>query len=307
MLEARGYELLGEGVRGGAGVVYKARQRRLNRLVAVKTIGIGRQVSPVDVQRFRNEAEILGGLSHPHIVPVYEVAESDGRLFLFMPYLEGGSLADDLGSYRDDPRAAAQLLATVAGAVHHAHRHGILHRDLKPSNILLDQAGQPHVSDFGLARRLDGESDLTVSGAIMGTPSFMAPEQAQRQGRRGAPTTSTDVYGLGAVLYALLTGRPPFRGETPLDTLEMVRSTAPVRPSTLNPRVDRDLETICLKCLEKEPKARYGSADALADDLERWLGGEPIEARPVGAVLKGWRWARRILRSRVCSAWSGCC
>ncbi|MFI5454954.1 MAG: protein kinase [Isosphaerales bacterium] len=291
VLEARGYELLGEGSRGGAGVVYKARQRRLNRLVAVKTIGVGRQVTPTDLQRFRNEAETLGGLSHPHTVPVYEVAEHDGRLFLFMPYLEGGNLADDLGSYRDDPRAAAQLVATVARAVHYAHRHGFLHRDLKPSNILRDRAGEPHVSDFGLARRLDADSDLTLSGAIVGTPSFMAPEQAQ--GRRGAPTTSTDVYGLGAVLYALLTGRPPFRGETPLDTIEMVRSTAPTRPRMLNPRVDRDLETICLKCLEKEPKARYGSAEALAEDLDRWLGGEPIEARSVGSLVRGWRWARR--------------
>jgi serine/threonine-protein kinase len=195
VLEARDYELVGDGagVRGGAGVVYKARQRRLNRLVAVKTIGAGRQVSPQDLQRFRNEAETLGALSHPQIVPVYEVAESDGRLFLFMPYLEGGSLADRIDSYRDDPRAAARLVMTVAGAVDHAHRHGILHRDLKPSNILLDRAGQPHVSDFGLARRLDVESDLTVSGAIVGTPSFMAPEQAQGQGRRGAPTISTDV------------------------------------------------------------------------------------------------------------------
>ena len=225
VLEARGYELLGEGARGGAGVVYKARQRRLNRLVAVKTIGIGRQVSPIDLQRFRNEAETLGGLSHPNIVPVYEVAEDDGRLFLFMPYLERGSLAGGLDSYRDDPRAAARLVATVARAVHHAHRHGFLHRDLKPSNILLDQAGEPHVSDFGLARRLNVESDLTLTGAIVGTPSYMAPEQAE--GRRGAPTTSTDVYGLGAVLYALLTGRPPFRGGTLLDTLEMVRGTTP--------------------------------------------------------------------------------
>ncbi len=261
MLKDRGYELLDKGVPGGAGVVYKARQRRLNRLVAVKTIGVGRQVSPTDLQRFRNEAETLGGLSHPHIVPVYEVAESDGRLFLFMPYLEGGSLADAAASYRDDPRAAAKLLATVAGAVDHAHRHGILHRDLKPSNILLDRDGQPHVSDFGLARRLDADSDLTVSGAIVGTPSFMAPEQALGHARRGAPTISTDVYGLGAILYALLTGRAPFRGETPLDTIEMVRNTAPIRPSTLNPRVDRDLETICLKCLEKEPTARYSSAN----------------------------------------------
>jgi eukaryotic-like serine/threonine-protein kinase len=293
VLEARGYELLDKGVPGGAGIVYKARQRRLNRLVAVKTIGVGRQVSPTDLQRFRNEAETLGSLSHPHIVPVYEAAESDGRLFLFMPYLEGGSLADKTASYSDDPRAAAQLLATIAGAVDHAHRRGILHRDLKPSNVLLDRDGQPHVSDFGLARRLDGNSELTVSGAIVGTPSFMAPEQALGHGRRGAPTTSTDVYGLGAILYALLTGRAPFRGETPLDTIEMVRSTAPIRPSTLNPCVDRDLETICLKCLEKEPTARYRSATDLVDDMERWQRGEPIVARPVGPLVKGWRWARR--------------
>jgi tetratricopeptide (TPR) repeat protein/tRNA A-37 threonylcarbamoyl transferase component Bud32 len=295
VLEERGYELLGEGARGGAGVVYKARHRRLNRLVAVKTIGVGRQVSPLDLQRFRNEAEILGALRHPLIVPVYEVAESAGRLYLFMPYLEGGSLAGDLEKYCDDPRAAASLVTKVASAVHHAHRHGILHRDLKPSNILLDEAGEPHVSDFGLAKRLDEnvESGLTVSGAILGTPSYMAPEQAQSQGRRGAPTTSTDVYGLGAVLYALLTGRPPFRGDTPLDTIEMVRSSTPVRPGTLNPRVDRDLETICLKCLEKEPKARYASALDLAEDLERWLAGEPIAARPIGPAARAWRWARR--------------
>jgi tetratricopeptide (TPR) repeat protein/tRNA A-37 threonylcarbamoyl transferase component Bud32 len=291
VLESRGYELLDENACGRKGVVYKARHRRLNRFVAVKTIGVGRQVTPNDVQRFRIEAETLGRLKHPNIVPVYEVAERDGRLFLFMPYMEGGSLAEKLAAYCDDPRAAVRLVATIAGAVHDVHRHAILHRDLKPSNILLDCAGEPHVSDFGLAKRLDADSGLTVSGEIVGTPSFMAPEQVE--GRRAAPTTSTDVYGLGAILYSLLTGRPPFRGETPLDTIAMVRSTAPVRPRMHNPRVDRDLETICLKCLEKEPTARYGSAKALVDDLERWLRGEPIAARPVGTVVKGWRWARR--------------
>ncbi len=291
VLEARGYELLGAPTHGGTAVVHKARQRRLNRLVAIKTIGVGRQISPLDVERFRNEAETLGALSHPNIVPVLEVAEHDGRLFLFMPYLEGGSLADNIEAYRDDPRKSAELLATVAHAIDHAHRHGILHRDLKPSNILLDQSGEPHVSDFGLARRLDMDSGLTISGAIVGTPSFMSPEQAQ--GRRTALSTSTDVYGLGTVLYVLLTGQPPFRGETALDTIEMVRNIAPTPPRILNPRVDRDLDTICLKCLEKEPKARYASAEALADDLESWQSGKPIAARPVGPLVKGWRWARR--------------
>ena len=291
VLGSRGYELLGAHARGGTAVVHKARHRRLNRLAAIKTIGVGRQVSPLDLERFRNEAETLGSLSHPNIVPVYEVAEHDGRLFLFMPYLEGGSLADNIASYRDDPRKTAKLVATVARAIDHAHRHGILHRDMKPSNILLDRSGQPHVSDFGLALRLDMDSDLTVTGAIVGTPSFMAPEQAQ--GRRSALTTSTDVHGLSAVLYTLLTGQPPFRGETTLDTIEMVRNTAPTSPRMLNPRLDRDLDTICLKCLEKEPQARYGSALALADDLERWLAGEPIAARPISPMAVGWRWARR--------------
>jgi serine/threonine-protein kinase len=291
VLEARGYELLGKGVRGGGGVVYKARQRRLNRLVAIKTIGVGRQVSPVDLERFRNEAETLGALSHPNIVPVYETAEHEGRLFLLMAYMEGGSLAAHVADYKDDPRTAARLVATAARAVDHAHRHGILHRDLKPSNILLDAAGEPHVSDFGLAKRIDTDSGLTLTGAIVGTPSFIAPEQTL--GRRGALTTSTDVYGLGAVLYALLTGRPPFQGETPIDTIDLVRNSAPPRPSVLNRRVGRDLEIICLKCLEKEPSRRYRSALALAEDLERWLEGRPIEARPVGSVVKTWRWMQR--------------
>ncbi|HKI17803.1 MAG TPA: serine/threonine-protein kinase, partial [Isosphaeraceae bacterium] len=258
---------------GGMGVVYRALYRGLKRDVALKQIIAGPLASEADIQRFRNEAESAAQLDHPNIVPIHNVGEQNGQRYLTMRLIEGGSLASHLSRFAGNPRAAARLMAAVTRAVHDAHQHGILHRDLKPSNILLDGDGQPHVSDFGLARRIGVESTLTGSGAILGSPPYMAPEQAA--GRVSEITTATDVYGLGAILYALLTGRPPFRGETPLETLDQVRSTAPEPPSRANPRVDRDLETICLKCLEKEPKARYGSAQAVAEDLERWLRGEP--------------------------------
>jgi tetratricopeptide (TPR) repeat protein/tRNA A-37 threonylcarbamoyl transferase component Bud32 len=285
------YELLEVIGRGGMSVVYKARQKSLNRLLAVKMIRARDAEATVDLQRLLHEAETIAHLDHPHLVPVYEVGWDQGVPYFSMKLMEGGSLADALPRWAVQPRAAARLMVQVARAVHHAHQRGILHRDLKPSNILLDQDGQPHVSDFGLAKRLETNSGLTQSGAIVGTPSYMAPEQAR--GRQGTITTATDLYGLGAILYTLLTGHPPFRGDTVLDTLEQVKELEPERPSGKNRRVDRDLETICLKCLRKEPRQRYGSAEALAEDLERWLTGVPILARRTRLGERLAKWAKR--------------
>ncbi len=285
------YEVLAEIDRGGMGVVYRARQRSLNRLVALKILRSGGLADDDDVRRFRLEAEAVARLDHPNIVPIHEVGDHDGFSYFAMKLIEGTSLARRPPGPAADPRAAVRIVATVARAVHHAHQRGVLHRDLKPSNILIDAEGRPHVTDFGLAKRVEGDSELTQSGAILGTPSYMAPEQAS--GQRKAVTTATDVYGLGAVLYALLTGRPPFRGDSVLETLERVRHTQPEPPSGVGRGVDRDLETICLKSLEKEPERRYASALALAEDLERWLGGEPIQARPVPGLERAWLWCRR--------------
>jgi WD40 repeat protein len=282
------FDNLEEVARGGMGVVYRARQRRLNRVVALKMILAGEFASPDAVQRFCAEAKNVARLDHPHIVPVYEVGEHNGLPYFSMKYIDGGSLVQRPPA---TPREAAGLMAKVARAVHHAHQRGILHRDIKPGNILLDAAGEPYVSDFGLAKHVEAATAHTLSGAVVGTPSYMAPEQARGHSKR--LTTAADVYGLGAVLYELLAGQPPFRGETPLETLQLVLTQEPTPPSRLRPGVPRDLEVVCLMCLQKEPEKRYGSALALAEDLERWLTGEAIRARAAGRLERTARWVRR--------------
>jgi WD40 repeat protein/tRNA A-37 threonylcarbamoyl transferase component Bud32 len=285
------YEIQAELGRGGMGVVYKARQISLNRPVALKMIRSAALATDDEIRRFLNEAEAVAKLDHPNIVPIYEVGEHDGQRYFSMKLIAGPSLHESLSAFGADPKAAARLMVTVAEALHHAHQRGILHRDLKPSNILLDEQGRPHVTDFGLAKRVEGDEVMTLSGAVLGTPAYMAPEQAW--GKRRLVTTLSDVYGLGAVLYALLTGAAPFGGETAVETLDRVRREPPVPPSRVNPKVPRDLEVTCLKCLEKDPGRRYASAQALADDLARYLAGEPIQARPVGSAERAWRWCRR--------------
>jgi hypothetical protein len=286
------FELLRELGRGGMGVVYQARQKSLDRVVALKMILPGPLANAEDLQRFRVEAEATARLHHANIVTVHEVGAENGQHYYAMDFINGPSLAQRLQAGPLSGRAAARYVLTIARAVHHAHRHGILHRDLKPSNILLDEDDQPHVTDFGLAKRLGGDSSQTRTGAIMGTPSYMAPEQAA--GRNKELTAACDVYGLGAILYELLTGRPPFRSETPLDTLTCVLEQDPAPPRLLNPKVDHDLQTICLKCLEKDPQRRYETAEALANDLDRYLSGEEISARSFNVID---RLARTLERS----------
>ncbi|MBA4189456.1 MAG: hypothetical protein C0467_15810 [Planctomycetaceae bacterium] len=310
-----GYELLEIIDHGGMGVVYKANQVKLRRIVAVKMIA-GFRVGPKQLARFRVEVEAVAQLQHPHIVQIYEVGEVDGHSFFSMEYLDGGTLSHQLEAGPLAPRAAAELLEVLARAIHHAHTRNIVHRDLKPGNILLnaecgtrsaefkhESAGTdsalriphsaivPKVADFGLAKRLGSDSDHTATGEVVGTPNYMAPEQAA--GRSNTSGPACDQYALGAILYEALTGRPPFQSNTVLETLRMVVSDEPESPRSIRPEIPRDLEAICLKCLEKKPAHRYPTAEALADDLRRFLAGLPVVARPQSRVARGLKWCRR--------------
>ena len=258
------YELLEEIGRGGQGVVYRAHQRSLNRKVALKVIGLGPWATEPHLKRFRREAQAAASLEHPGIVPIYEVGQRDGSCYFSMKFIEGGQLDEVVKREPMPIRGAVELIAKIARTVQFAHDHGILHRDIKAGNILLDARGEPHLTDFGLARLVETESTVTRTREVMGTPSYMAPEQAG--GKDAEPTSATDVYGLGAVLYQLLTGQPPFAGGTTFETIRLLLETEPRPPRLLNPKIDRDLSTICLKCLEKDPKRRYSSALALAED-----------------------------------------
>jgi serine/threonine protein kinase len=319
-----GYEILDVLGQGGMGIVYKARQPRLNRLVALKMILAGPHAGREHLARFQTEAKAVASLQHPNIVQIHEVGEYNGRHFLALEFVDGAPLDKILGGKPQDPYQSARLVATLAYAVQAAHDHGIIHRDLKPANILIQKVGAttsgprrpaetvqtrllrkestlldphgsawgiPKITDFGLAKRMEEQDGNTVTGAIMGTPSYMAPEQATGKTDQVGP--AVDVYALGAILYEMLTGRPPFAGVTPLDTLRQVQSQDPVPPTRLQPRLPRDLETICLKALQKEPRQRYSSAADLGQDLERFLAGEPIHARPVSLWIHAWKWAKR--------------
>jgi TolB-like protein/tRNA A-37 threonylcarbamoyl transferase component Bud32 len=294
------YELLEEIGRGGQGVVFRARQKSLNRTVALKVVSLGQWASKVHLKRFRLEAEAAARLEHPGIVPIHEVGERDGSCYFSMKFVEGGQLDEVTKRTPMSIRQAAELIAKVARTVHYAHEHGILHRDIKPGNILLDAKGEPHLTDFGLARLVESESSVTQTLDVLGTPSYMAPEQAV--GNNAAVSSVTDVYGLGAVLYQLLTGHPPFAGGATYETIKLLLDTEPRPLRSLNPKIDRDLSTICLKCLEKDPKRRYSSALALAEDLERWLKHEPILARHIGIIARGRKWVRRNPTSALLAA-----
>jgi serine/threonine protein kinase/tetratricopeptide (TPR) repeat protein len=294
------YELLEEIGRGGQGVVYRAHQKSLNRTVALKAIGLGPWATEAHLKRFRREAEAAASLDHPSIVPIYDVGERDGSCYFSMKFVEGGQLDEVVRRAPISTRQAVELIAKVARTVHYAHEHGILHRDIKPGNILLDDKGEPHLTDFGLARLVETESTVTRTLEVLGTPSYMAPEQAV--GNNAAISGVTDVYGLGAVLYQLLTGHPPFAGGTTYETIKLLLDTEPRQPRLLNPKIDRDLSTICLKCLEKHPERRYSCPLALAEDLERWLKHEPIRARRTGIFSRGKKWVRRNPTSALLAA-----
>jgi serine/threonine-protein kinase len=298
-MEVPGYQLLEELGRGGMGVVYRAYQVKADRLVALKMVLNGELASSEELRRFKDEAPAIAALDHPNIVSIYDVGEHAGCPFFTMKLYKGGSLASRIARGPLPSQEAAETVRIVAEAIQHAHHKGIIHRDLKPGNILLD-GGKPHVTDFGLAKRLDVKDPKTLTGMVLGTPGYMAPEQALGN----AATAATDVYGLGAVLYAVLTGRPPFQAETPLDTLDQVVNKPPAPPQFLNPNIDEDLETICLKCLEKEPAARYASAEELKLDLDRYRNGQPIQARPpswLETLLRQWAKRAAVLDT---SSWS---
>ncbi|MGC3971083.1 MAG: serine/threonine-protein kinase [Pirellulales bacterium] len=281
------YELLEVIARGGMGVVYKARQVSLARLVALKMLLKGEHASSKDAARFQTEAEAAAAIDHPNIVPIYEIGSHDGRQYLAMKFIDGQSLAS---VPRSNAHTEAARVLIISKAVHFAHQRGVLHRDLKPGNILVDDTGTHYVADFGLAKRIDAQVSLSETGDIVGTPRYMAPEQAN--GKRDL-TTAVDTYALGVILYERLTGRTPYNGLTMLEIIRQLRDEEPVKPSSIVPTLDRDLETICLKCLDREPGQRFASTGDLADELERWIRGEPIQARPVGRVERTWRWCKR--------------
>jgi serine/threonine protein kinase/Tfp pilus assembly protein PilF len=294
------YELLEEIGRGGQGVVFRARQKSLNRTVALKVVSLGQWASEAHLKRFRREAEAVATLDHPNIVPIYEVGERDGSCYFSMKFVEGGQLDEVVRRAPMSIRRAVELMFRLARTVHYAHEHNVLHRDIKPGNILLDQKGEPHLTDFGLARLVETESTMTRTLEVLGTPSYMAPEQAV--GNNAAVSSVTDVYGLGAVFYQLLTGHPPFAGGTTFETIKLVLDTEPQQPRLWNRKIGRDLSAICLKCLEKDPKRRYPSALALAEDLEHWLKHEPIRAKRSGFFTHARKWVRRNPTSALLAA-----
>ncbi|HZZ78435.1 MAG TPA: protein kinase [Gemmataceae bacterium] len=285
-----GYDILRIIDHGGMGVVYEARQRELGRTVAVKMIS-GAKLRPKSIDRFRAEAEAAARLHHPNIVHIIQYGDVNGRPYYSMEYVSGGSVGDRIARQPLTPHASAELVETLARAAQVAHERGIVHRDLKPSNIMLAADGTPKIADFGLAKRLDDDSNHTHTGEVLGTPGYMAPEQAE--GKKDEIGPRTDVYALGAILYELLAGRPPFQGSSPLDSLRLVMTQDPTPPTRIVPTVPRDLEAICLKCLEKSASHRYESALALADDLRRFLDGKPVIARHIGPLQRGWKWVRR--------------
>ncbi len=295
-----GFEILEELGRGGMGVVYKARQTNLGRLVALKMLLAGAHAGPGALARLHKEAQAVASLNHPDIVQIHDVGQSGGLPYLSLEFIDGGSLAQQMDGRPQNITQVVWTIHTLARAIHAAHLQGIVHRDLKPANILLTVDGRPKITDFGLARRLGDDSDLTRPGTIVGTPDYMAPEQARGEVHDAGPPI--DQHALGAILYELLTGRQPFRGATPADTIEQVRTQEPLPPTWLRPQIPRDLETICLKCLQKEPHRRYPDAGALAVDLERFLEGRPILARPSSALEHLGRWCRRNHRVAVLGA-----